>query len=415
MRPWMAFALAALGCAVTFSVSSASAASIRIRVDQIKGQFTVTGIGLRFPGSASAHDGGMSLGFRALRVRSSLASHGLKHWEVKDRDSGAVLSSFNARKFEIAGMSLRVNLKSVPDRLSFLPSRLGSDLIATMDLEDYLQGVLPAEMPKNWPIEALKAQAVAARTFALYKISLRRDADYDVESDVMDQVFQNPLHSPGTLQTNAAVAVRETRGTVLLNRRGEALAAYFHADCGGHTEEAPEVWAGAEKQGTVKDDACPLNPVAHWRAEFGVVEVMERLRSVAMAPHPDARIAKLETVDHTASGRVAHLKLTWTDGSSAMIAAPEFRMAMGHDKVKSTNFQVEMKAREGMIAGFSFSGVGFGHGVGMCQWGAKHLALGGAFYSEILQHYYPRAVLREAATGMTTESTARSITETKRL
>lgn len=394
MRPRMATSRR-LACAALFltfifsSLSHATPSTIRVRVDRIRGAFTLTGIGLRFPGAA------MSLGFRALRVRSSSVPQGFTHWEVRDRESGEIVSSFNARKFEINGMSLRVNLKPVPDRLSFLPSRTGSDLVASMDIEEYLQGVLPAEMPKSWPLEALKAQAVAARSFALYKMSLRRDADYDVESDVMDQVFQNPLHSAGTLQTNAAEAVRETRGIVLLDRAGQYLAAYFHADCGGHTEEAPEVWAGAAKSGTVKDDACPLNPIASWRVELQASEIAEKIRGIAMAPHPDARIAKLEVADRNRSGRVSHLKLSWSDGSSALISAPEFRMAMGHEKIKSTNFEMNLDRKEGNVESVVFKGRGFGHGVGLCQWGSKHLALQGAFYSEILQHYYPRAILKE--------------------
>lgn len=400
MKPWMArrnrFAICLSAVAVVFisslfptkssalsSAPSRAGEVIRVRLDRVRTQFTVTGLSLRYPGSPMASD----LGFKAIKV-SLIKGRGLHKWLLEDRDSGKILSEFQARKLEIAGVGLRVNLKSVPDRLSFVPIKNGADLIATMDLEEYLRGVIPSEMPSNWPLEALKAQAVAARTYALYRKSLRDQFHFDVESDVMDQVFTNPLGLAVDKKiSNAERAVRETRGVLLLNRQGLPLASFFHADCGGRTEEAREIWGGGEKQGTAVDGFCPLNPAARWKVSLSSSEIAGKLK--AFAP-PESRLASLDVVDRTGSGRLAHLKLKWSDGQSSIVSGHEFRMAIGHDRIKSTSFEFVRKGEA-----FEFVGQGFGHGVGMCQWGAKSMASSGAFYSEILQHYYPKAMIKE--------------------
>lgn len=395
MLPWMARRTRSfVACAILFALSipssPARASDIRVRMDRVRPSFTLAGLALRYPGSPMNLD----MGYKAIKVtwiKKHSGGISLYQWTLKDRDSGKLLSEFQSKKLDVVGLNLRVNLKSVPDRLTFVPMKNGADLIAKMDIEEYLKGVIPSEMPANWPMEALKAQAVAARTYALNRKNLRENSHFDVEADVMDQVFINPLGLVADKKvSNAEKAVRETRGIVLLDRHGEPLASYFHADCGGRTEEAREIWGGGEKQGTAVDGSCPLNPAARWRASITAADVSAKLS--AFAPKQATRLVSLETIDKTSSGRLGHLKLRWSDGSDSVLTGHEFRMAIGHDRIKSTSFEFVKKADS-----FEFSGVGFGHGVGMCQWGAKSLAANGAFYSEILQHYYPKAVIKEPA------------------
>jgi stage II sporulation protein D len=115
----------------------------------------------------------------------------------------------------------------------------------------------------------------------------------------------------------------------------------------------------------------------------------------------------IDAKSYTASGRIARLRLAWNDGSQSFIAAHEFRMAVGHDQIKSTNFKLNQLPGGGADAEIEFVGQGFGHGVGMCQWGAKAMAQAGQSYQTILSHYYPRAHLKPlAALGSSSLSAA---------
>lgn len=408
-------ACAFLGASLNASVGQAlvvpagNATDIKVKFDRVSSRLSLSGVGLRLPGVSPRE----TEGYRAFVIEwrrldrqtsetssKSAASEGARagrvfEWQVRDRDSSSVLARFSSRRFDFRGSSLRIGLKPMPDRLSIQPvdkEPSKADLVATMNIDTYIRGVLPSEMPKSWPIEALKAQAIAARTFALHRKEAREKAGapFHVESTVMDQAFQLPIFEEGEDQDMARVeqAVRETKGLVMLDRRGRPFATFFHSDCGGRTEEATEVW-GQAGLGTAVDGSCPFNPKAKWDTVVTEDEVARRLRG----PREMARVALVELVEEsrTPSGRVGRLRAKWSDGSSTETTGHEFRMAMGHEKVRSANFRIEK--REG--GGLRLVGRGFGHGVGMCQWGARKLAGEGKSYREILAHYYPRAELEE--------------------
>jgi stage II sporulation protein D len=351
-----------------------------------KGPVSVSGIALRFPGSVAG-----AMGFQSLKVSWKTGSKGRSAWTIEDRDSGEILSRFEARTLEVVGMSLRVGLQSMPDRLSFAPRPTGSlDVIAKLDLESYVRGVLPSEMPASWPLEALKAQAIAARTFALFRKKAREkvNATYDVESDVMDQVYKNPLGvEPLSAKKSEMVerAIRETKGVVLLAGGTHPFATFFHADCGGHTEEPGHVWGPSESVGTARDESCPTNPMASWTLHLNPDDIAKKFKAAS-------RLQAMKILAKTESGRIAKLQMKWSDGTASTVSGHEFRMTMGHDKVRSAKFEV-VKVADG---GFDLAGRGFGHGVGMCQWGARHLAKEGKSYREILAHYFPKAAFSDA-------------------
>jgi stage II sporulation protein D len=378
---------------------------IRVRLQKLsfakdsRRSITVTGLGLRFTGSPAPS----SVGFRALRIVWEPASGGLQSWVIADRDSGKEIARIRAKTLDLAGKSLRVNLKAVPDRLTIYPVKDGADLIGRMDIETYVKGVLPGEMPAGWPLEALKAQAVAARTFALYRKKQRekKRSHFHVESDVMDQVFLAPLeHGPaGKYSRNVTKAVDETAGVILRDRQRRVLAAYFHADCGGRTEEARKVWGGGDGHGTAIDAQCPSNSFSRWSIDFTHEEIAARLRPL-LGVEPGVRLLSLALRSRTGSGRVETMTLQWSDGAENQVTGHEFRMAMGHDRVKSTNFELRLpvSASAGRGKYVELTGRGAGHGAGMCQWGARNLAVSGRKYAEILRHYYPGA--RFQATGL---------------
>ena len=387
MKPWMApvWLRTFAGLLILFIAPKAFSETMRVRLQRLTSPVSVSGLGLRFPGSSMNTDPG----FRAVVVTWQKEREQFV-WTIRDRDTNTVVSQLRSRGLELAGLSLRMNLKRVPDHLAFVPvatSRAAVDLVAKMELEDYLHGVVPAEMPNGWPIEALKAQAVAARTYALHRKAQRADAAYDVESDVTDQMFRQVDLNPLGLEakksvSNAEVAIRETRGVVLLDSSGQLLPTYFHADCGGRTEEAHDVWGRGAKHGTAIDKGCPLHPAARWTARFSA-------RQLA-ATFNKTKLVELSLLDRTGSGRVGHLKLQWSDGTSTVVSGNDFRLAVGHERLRSTRFEVDRHGTD-----WEFRGQGFGHGAGLCQWGAKGLAAGGAFFTEILLHYYPSAVIQE--------------------
>ncbi|MEK7357494.1 MAG: SpoIID/LytB domain-containing protein [Bdellovibrionota bacterium] len=371
----------------TFALSFAgpshadSASEIRVRLQSLsKGPIAVSGIALRYPGSAPG-----AMGFQSLKISWKNSAKGRAAWTVEDRDTNRVLGRFEARTLELVGMSLRVGLHSMPDRLSFAPRPTGAvDVIARLELESYVRGVLPSEMPASWPLEALKAQAVAARTFALFRKRARTkiDATYDVESDVMDQVYRNPLGEEGMSSKKSEMvdrAIRETKGVVLLNAGTHPFATYFHADCGGHTEEPNAVWGPTESAGTTADESCPTNPMASWTLRLAGDDIAKKFKI-------RAKLVAMKILERTSSGRIAKLQMKWSDGVVTTPSGHEFRMTMGHDKVRSAKFEISKDEY-----GFELAGLGFGHGVGMCQWGARHLAKEGKFHREILAHYFPKA------------------------
>ena len=378
-----------------------SSDDIRVRIEKINSHaLNLSGVGLQFPGLPMElavkpqRKSSPEMGFRSLRVSWTRGLRGFFNWRVEDRDSNQTLAQISSPFFAIKGMGLRLGLRSAPDYLSIVPVATGgADVIAKLDLETYIRGVLPSEMPAAWPLEALKAQAIAARSFVLFRKASRANlsAPYDVESDVMDQVFKNPLKDETTSQTNANVdrAIRETRGVIMLAANGEPLPAYFHADCGGRTEEARAVWGNGPKTGTAVDGACPLNPLAVWQEKM-------TSREIAKALEPQGVLAELLSVkalERTHSGRISKLRLAWGNGTETVISGHAFRMAVGFDRIRSTNFKVQ-KSDDGA---WVFSGHGFGHGVGMCQWGAKRLASQGRTDHEILLHYFPHAKFSDGA------------------
>ncbi len=331
-------------------------------------------------------------GFHAFILKKSTKA-GETVWTLTDRDSGVVLSQITGARLAIEGEQIRINLKAVPDSL-VIESRTSrvSDVIATLDLETYLKGVLPSEMPASWPMEALKAQAVAARTFAIFRKAQRAEGSaFDLDSDVSDQMFSNPLSDDETSVPVANVdrALRETKGELLEDTKHGVFAAYFHADCGGHTEEASEVWGSGEKLGTAVDGGCPMNPRATWTLKMSNDQLSARL---AKATKRSMGSVELLTADaRTSSGRIASLRVAWSDRSTSALSGNEFRAAVGFDRMRSTQFKI---TREG--SDYVFKGQGYGHGVGLCQWGARQMAKAGHSYKDILKHYYPKALLANA-------------------
>jgi stage II sporulation protein D len=255
--------------------------------------------------------------------------------------------------------------------------------INRLELEDYLRGVVPREVPAHWPMAALKAQAVAARTYALYRMERAGERSSDVSADVLSQVYGG--RSAENWRTNRAI--KRTRGKALVYRE-ELVPAFFHASCGGHTENANFVWNldSDVLQGT----ACPYcidRPGYAWKRNFHARAVQEQLNSQG---YPIGAIDTIEVVRRSPSGRAVILQIHDADNATLTIPAKEFRTILGPDIVRSTLFEVKMQGYY-----FDLIGYGWGHGVGLCQQGACGMALTGKKTREILRFYYNGATLEK--------------------
>ena len=254
-------------------------------------------------------------------------------------------------------------------------------VVNRLDIEKYLYGVLHHEVAPWWPMEALKAQAVAARSYAYYQAQVSQQAAYDLKSSTSSQVYGGST----TERYRTRKAVDRTAGQILVYE-GKPFPAYFHATCAGTTAGAQELWKIdlPPIAGGVKCGFCRISPHFYWQAKVPLSEIEDELRKNGRSI---GQVLKIESVTQTPSGRVGSLKITGTQ-NEAVVAAKDFRVWVGGDRVKSTDFKVEVKED---VA--EFHGKGWGHGVGLCQWGALGKALLGASYKDILSFYYPASTI----------------------
>jgi stage II sporulation protein D len=302
----------------------------------------------------------------------------------RSRDAIFVNGRSLRRLIVSAAQRITVNGKGYRGVIEITPSDKGLLVVNELGLEEYLVGLINCEISSAWPIEAVKAQAVIARSYAMYQKGARKGAPYQLESSVMDQVYDG---TDGE-DSRAARGVQETAGEVLAYD-GKVIQAFYHSNCAGHTEDAENVWGQSVPylRGVPCDYCRVANPV-HWDLTLALKKVEAALKA---AGYQTAGLRDVKVAERNASGRVQSLSLLSARGWSS-IPGVAFRKALGYGTVKSTNFEVRVEGDDCLI-----SGSGSGHGVGLCQWGAKERAAGGFSYREILSYYYPGARLSKVA------------------
>jgi stage II sporulation protein D len=257
----------------------------------------------------------------------------------------------------------------------------GFSVINRVDLEEYVKGVVPAEVSSTWHPEMLKAQAVAARTYALYQQMLSATREYDVAATVQDQVYR------GKQGIDAGIlrAVEETRGLVITYQDAPIYAA-FSSTAAGLTEDAMNVWS--KDYPYLKGVECPfdlMSPYYQWKSSFKIDTLEQSLRQQGFTV---GSIATMTPLSFSRGGRVATLRILHS-GGELVLRGEELRKAVGYTIIPSTQFAIESIGRDVVLSGF-----GAGHAVGMCQWGAKELAELGYPFSTILRYYYPGTELQ---------------------
>jgi stage II sporulation protein D len=254
-------------------------------------------------------------------------------------------------------------------------------VVNTLDLEEYLYGVVPKEAPSQWQMAALRAQAIVARTYALYKRSRQVDHDYDLAAQyIRDQHYEGFSAE----HTRTTQAVNDTQGLVL-TCRGELIPAYYHAESAGYTENSEHVWSSPHPcLRAVKAPMYSASPYLQWSASLSLQEIQTAL---AKYGHAVGAIRRLQLIEHSPTGRVTLVKISHKSGES-VLRGTDFRLALGPEVIRSTRFTVQL--RDGRAF---FQGQGWGHGVGLCQWCSQGMAELGYDHEAILTHYYQGAKL----------------------
>ena len=284
---------------------------------------------------------------------------------------GLVIKSYDQKGIWVGSKrySGLINIKNLKDEI-FVVNILG--------LEKYLTSVVGSEMPHKWPLEALKAQAIASRTYALKKTG---NDLYDIDSTQRDQVY-NGLESK-TFKTNKAV--KHTKSLVITHN-DKLINALFHSSSAGMTENSEDVWRNKYPYLVSVKDFDQKNPKLYWKKIFSNKELLILFPKIG-------GIKDIQILDISKTGRVKKIKLIGNLGSTDL-SGRNLRKKMG---LKSTLFRFKFIAdnnhqEKNNINNYNsslmISGMGAGHGVGMSQWGAKQLAMRGYKAKDILKHYY---------------------------
>jgi stage II sporulation protein D len=264
---------------------------------------------------------------------------------------------------------------------------VGGQLTAVnyVDLEHYLYSVVGSEMPVNWPLEALKAQAVAARSYALHKRQHTSNGVFDVGDTTTWQVYKGLEGEASTTQA----AVNETAGQVL-TFNGQIIEAVFHSSSGGHTENVEDIWSSPRPYLRGVADFDHHAPVFQWQEQFSAAEIRERITGVG-------NILSITPTEWTPRGRIVSVQVVGDQGTR-VISGTDLRRSLG---LRSTLFAIVPQMGRLASAGgsgslpvtFYINGRGFGHGVGLSQWGAYGMAAQGYTYQQILGHYFQNTTL----------------------
>ena len=267
-------------------------------------------------------------------------------------------------------------------------------ILARLPIEEYLYGVVAGEVPTSWPIEALRAQAVASRSFAYFEMRNRKNEEYDVHASTRSQVWRPTM----AVEPPVRSAVDSTRG-IVVTEKNALIKTFFHSECGGFTADARWVFTKTPIL-ALSGVRCPrcsdrANKPTSWSVAYTRQEITDRLRAAGLFKR-GGTIRMIQALDHEGNpmgrrlGRVVTVEITLAGGSGSALRIPanDFRLAMGADRnnISSTYMTID----GGGEPRVTFSGFGWGHGVGLCQYGAAYAAEKLRYdFLDILALYYP--------------------------
>lgn len=329
-------------------------------------------------------------------------------WQIAAR--GGASRTFAAGELELRPItgstsSLSWNKKKWPGQLRIVRTPSSIDLVVDVLIETYLPGVIAKELYGSWSDSAFRAQAVAARSYAVVEAARwegRRH--YDMVAGQQSQAWIG-----ATDNAKAVAAVRETRGQLLVHD-GLVVPAYYSSACGGHPASALGVVTDnpfhdieplSAGDGARRTACCQTTSVASWKATVPTATIQSRLQSwgrgVGRADLAALQLpTSIEVEEKNAAERATLIRLRGRTGSAVTIDAEDFRRAInaaGEPKssLRSSNFTVRISSKQA-----EFTGRGFGHGVGLCQHGAQEMGRAGSGYRQILARYYPESMIVKA-------------------
>ncbi|MEK6579526.1 MAG: SpoIID/LytB domain-containing protein [Bdellovibrionota bacterium] len=385
---------------------------IRVRVAEAVTQVEIQGLDLQI--------------FQDTRLRKTIALDST--WEIRcqegriraiSKTGGRTIDLKEPAIFQSRTGVLKLGGKRFRDEIHIYSSGSLCEAINLLDIEKYLAALINSEFSSKWNEEAVAAQVIAARTFAFYRLKqthLRNTKSrYDIDGTVSDQLYQGSDKEDFI----SSRAVEKTKGIVLAvsnTMKIQPLKAFYHSTCGGRTELPENVWSGQEP-GFKKGVVCPYclgSPQMKWGFVATPAEIARVLartaRNLALAKRlPKAWPVQSERI--FSEGKLIDLRVSkWTPGGRASTVRTEwsyrgrifditlsgflFRESLGLHRLKSTAFQITA-SEDASLPVWRIDGRGNGHGVGMCQWGAKVMGERGFKAALILKHYYPDANLRK--------------------
>jgi stage II sporulation protein D len=402
-------------------------ARVRVRLGDAMSVVAVQGYDLRFYQSVThaskplkSQDSDSGTGSGAMTRELAYAPPQASEWEFRcEGDRVRAIATRGGRTLELSGpVSVStpaglLNFRNRPYRDTLVIYPMGSfcEVVNELGIEKYLAGLVNSEFNSKWNKSATEAQVIAARTYAFHQIRAARhqldSPHYDVDSSVRDQVYDGYASE----DYRGSAAVQQTKGWVLVAQAEsgawEPLKAFYSSTCAGHTELPQQVW-GSTFPGFKHGVSCPYcahSPSYSWELELSAPELARRLLLGAKSsgiragwPRSGYLIELLDVQPGawTQSLRRTDVATVWRgrDGKVVefRIPAARFREWIGAAHFRSTAFDVTSLAS---ARGWLFKGHGNGHGVGMCQWGAKVMGERGYSMAAILKHYYPDALLRK--------------------
>jgi stage II sporulation protein D len=387
---------------------------IRVKIDKFTSKVQLRGYDLQLNEIESS-------GFR-----KSYLPNQLSEWELECSEHHLKMNPLRAQPgqkslvfqgpvlIQTPGGFLNYQHKIYRGELKIYPSSQGCQVVNVVDLEKYLEALINSEFSSKWNEESIAAQVIAARTYAYHQMreARKRKAPFDVEASIKDQVYDG--FSKEDYQSFRVT--EKTRGVILTqpgNQQMIPIKAFYHSTCGGLTELPERVWGG-QFPGFKRRVLCPfcsVSPRFRWElslsegeiADIFVQKIQDGLnppnwRGPAILRLKQKKLIEIQMRRTAESERVSQVVTVWSDGKSKVeLALPSFKFRewLGTTRLRSTSFEVSKETGFFGRGGWHFRGRGNGHGVGMCQWGAKIMGEKGYSVGAILKHYYPDAILRK--------------------
>ncbi len=274
--------------------------------------------------------------------------------------------------------NIKINNISYPGEISIrsLRSKNSCDIVSKMNIEKYIQLLLTKEMNPTWPIEVLKAQAIAARSYAIHKMQSKSNKSFShIENSEKDQVIGHLK----MINKNAQMAAKQTNGLVLVNDRNQLTPVFYHSKCGGRTFNPKEIWGNSVRgYSSVPCPFCAGLGMKNWLNKVSFKTLSRKISKALKIREKITSISIKYRNEHSNQVALA------VNNSLFKLKKSKLRNLFGRKIIPSNNFYLSERN-----SNYYFEGQGYGHGVGMCQLGALKLAKKGVDHKQILKHYFP--------------------------